>query len=525
MKQKVLIIGLDGFTWTVADKLISLGAMPNIANLAENGCKGTATSVIPCETSPAWASFQTGCLPGKTGIFGFHRFDSGNNEIRLNSFSDIAVPSLWELLTDASKQVISINMPISSPAPEVNGVIIPGLLCPDLNPETVFPSSIYNDFIKPTNGSYKIVDSGGKGVGIQEMVSMATATEKCRAEVALKLMEKYDWDLLSIQIQSTDMLQHRFWYALDKDAEGFSEKAFEELVLFYSACDKFVGELVKSAGENTTVFVISDHGFCRASHSLAINAWLREEGYLTIQKKTSTWKLLKDRVPPIKAIARAYGKLFSSQQSRSTRDEELTHLRNLLDMDSTRAFCLGNLAGLVYLNGDVETRKKLAKDISDKLLERFGTDADLKLIESVKPGDEVYGEETTNYRIPDLVIEYCTGVQARLSPHDTRIVRSAIRNGLQGGTHAMDGFFIANGEAIEQGKSVNCRLVDIAPTALALLGKKIPKHMDGTVVTEILKEELQIEYTSVDHADKKVSNYKDEQQNTVEKQLRDLGYL
>lgn len=66
-KNQVLIIGLDGFTWRLGRGFMAEGVMPYLAALVEQGYHGHLRSVIPFETSPAWSSFQTGCLPGKTG--------------------------------------------------------------------------------------------------------------------------------------------------------------------------------------------------------------------------------------------------------------------------------------------------------------------------------------------------------------------------------------------------------------------------------------------------------------------------
>ena len=59
-KKRVLIIGLDGFTWHLAKPLIENGTMPFLGRMVEKGSHGELHSVMPYETSPAWISFQTG---------------------------------------------------------------------------------------------------------------------------------------------------------------------------------------------------------------------------------------------------------------------------------------------------------------------------------------------------------------------------------------------------------------------------------------------------------------------------------
>ena len=161
-RKRVLVIGLDGFTWDLGLPFVSEGIMPNLQRLMEQGCHGALTSVMPYETAPAWTAFQTGCRPGKTRIFSFHSFDRSNRSVRLNRFSDIAVPSLWELVSRAGKRVVSLNMPITYPAPSVSGIIVPGLLCPVVSKENVHPNQAYDQYIRPQEG-YKIVDTDHSG--------------------------------------------------------------------------------------------------------------------------------------------------------------------------------------------------------------------------------------------------------------------------------------------------------------------------------------------------------------------------
>ena len=196
-KKRVLIIGLDGFTWTLGRQLMDEGVMPCLAQLLEKGCHGDLQSVMPYETAPAWVSFQTGCCPGKTGVFAFHTYDRKFKKIRLSSFADIAVPSLWELADRAGKKVVSLNMPVSSPPPKVDGVIIPGLLCPELSPETCHPSDAFDRYIKP-HQDYVIMDKDPRAT-FAEVLEHNTRAEQVRCEVALEIMKDVDWDIFCIQ--------------------------------------------------------------------------------------------------------------------------------------------------------------------------------------------------------------------------------------------------------------------------------------------------------------------------------------
>jgi predicted AlkP superfamily phosphohydrolase/phosphomutase len=51
---------------------------------------------------------------------------------------------------------------------------------------------------------------------------------------------------------------------------------------------------------------------------------------------------------------------------------------------------------------------------------------------------------------------------------------------LRPGTHSPDGFLLAAGAGVPKGRRDAGRLIDIAPTAMKMLGFKLPAHMDGS---------------------------------------------
>ena len=327
-KKKVLILALDGFTWRVGKRLTGEGHMPVLAGLVAQGRHGTLKSVIPNETSPAWSSFQTGCTPAKTGVFAFHGFSRQTHQIRLNSSREIKVPTLWELLSAAGKKVISINMPMTSPPPQINGAIIPGLTCPRLSPETVHPPELFDKYIA-SNPDYLIVNNELQP-DLDGGIAQAVKTEETRCRLALQMMREMEWDVFSVQLQSTDVFQHRYWWAVDPEAEGFTEDAYTRTVQFYKSIDSMLGRLIDAAGQSVLTVVVSDHGFCAKKAEIGLNTWLAQNGYLYLNapEKSNALRDMKNKikkaVPVIKYLAGVYGKTvrFFADRRPSTREKK-----------------------------------------------------------------------------------------------------------------------------------------------------------------------------------------------------------
>jgi arylsulfatase A-like enzyme len=132
---------------------------------------------------------------------------------------------------------------------------------------------------------------------------------------------------------------------------------------------------------------------------------------------------------------------------------------------------------------------------------------------------------------PELVIamdDHRTEVMAELGSEGL-FVSSDARNG----THTPDGFLIAKGPGIPAGQRTEASLLDIAPTALHLMGIPIPEESDGEVLLRIYAENAEPRRRPVERdqvgpygpTGDPGTVYTEEELRQVEKQLRDLGYL
>lgn len=75
---RVIVLGFDGADARTVARLMDAGQMPHCARLRESGSFAPLASTVPAESPVSWASLNSGCNPGETGIPGFIRrtFDS-----------------------------------------------------------------------------------------------------------------------------------------------------------------------------------------------------------------------------------------------------------------------------------------------------------------------------------------------------------------------------------------------------------------------------------------------------------------
>ncbi len=539
--KKVLIIGLDGFAWSVANTLFTSKSMPFLESILAESSKGVLRSIVPFETAPAWSSFQTGCRPGKTGIFGFHNYDRVNTTISLNNASKIDVPTLWSLLSKAGKRFVCINLPVTFPMGNWEGIMIPGLLAPYISNKTVYPPSIYNKYKKLFKRGYRVVNMN-PAKSLDEFVQNQIQTEKCRFDIGENLIKTEKWDLFCYHIQSTDYTQHTHWWALDKMAEGFDVDAYKKITEIYKYCDSVIEKLFSLVDEDTLKIVVSDHGFCAQRANISLNSWLREKGYLCIvdKKPDSNFGNIKNKIKKeyklVKLLACIYGKIVKyayallPKKDRSLNCEQfISHLRNLIHYENTQAFMLGDLAGMFYYIGKSSDRELICKEIIDGLLEDFGPNSSDRMIKEIIPATEFYGTITHSDVMPDFVIEFYPGVNNVINPTLDKIISHDLISkdyykNKQHGTHSPEGIFIFNCKDVSK-KCFEANIYDILPTILAYLDIPVPEYIDGKVLNEAFLQKFNHFTDKTGYEVSHTVDLSDNEQREVERKLNELGYI
>src|SRR5215203_3943922 len=100
LSSKLLVIGLDGASFNLLDKLMANGYMPTLARLISGGTRATLETTFPPITAVAWSSFMTGKNPGKHGIFEFvMREQKSNRQLAVNA-SLRQGRAIWDILGD-----------------------------------------------------------------------------------------------------------------------------------------------------------------------------------------------------------------------------------------------------------------------------------------------------------------------------------------------------------------------------------------------------------------------------------------
>jgi predicted AlkP superfamily phosphohydrolase/phosphomutase len=96
---------------------------------------------------------------------------------------------------------------------------------------------------------------------------------------------KFHQGLFFFYFSSLDLNAHMMWRLTDPQHPAYDAALAAQygssLEEFYEQIDQVLGEVMPRADENTTLLVLSDHGFAPFRRSFNLNTWLLNNGYVT----------------------------------------------------------------------------------------------------------------------------------------------------------------------------------------------------------------------------------------------------
>jgi len=537
--SKVLLLGLDGVTYSVLDPAFAAGHMPNYKALLDRSASGVLTSTIPPYTPPGWTSIFTGVNPGRHGIFGFTLGNVQQNRglVRLDR---VTAPAIWNAANAQGKRIGLFNIPMTYPAPEVDGFAVSGMLTPEGGGETpesfTYPVSLGAE-ISAHVGRYEIdievdYDQDWRNTAIIERLSKNLASKR---KALTFLLDKHpDIPILFGVLEAPDRLMHVHYKYIDPRCEHYDRPEAapirERAWAFFDEMDEMIGDMVAWAGGDGFIVTMSDHGFGPKDKSVNVNVALREWGLLSVGGAGAVTKSA-----GLRKVARRVKKALP----KSVWQKAKGAAQGSIDWSRTKAFSAPIPQQGIYVNVAGREPNGIVAEaeyesVRDEIIERFSalTDPD----DGLPVVDHIYKRE-----------EVVTGAQAVDAPDLFPVCRAysyELSDGLYSpgilddyrdlprGFHHMDGVFGIAGPGVIGRDGLAASIYDVMPTALYLAGLKVPR-VDGRVLTEMLPAALIGSRPAVVEdmdlplagAGAEATPYSADEEAMIEESLRNLGYL
>ena len=280
LAKRVLLIGWDAADWRVIDPLLAEGKMPALERLMNLGVRGNLATIQPALSPMLWTSIATGKRADKHGIHGFLEPMPDGSGVRPVSSTSRKGKALWNIAHQNGLKSLVVSWYASHPAEPIEGAIVserfftstqklvdhavsPAELLSELSQFRVGTDEITaDDLISFVPRLAEATQEDGKP--LHDLAKILAHCASVQA-TATHLMRKQEWDLAAVFFDGIDHLGHCFMPYHPPHRPGVPKREFE---LFkdvvaggYRFFDMMLEAILAHAGEDTTVLLVSDHGF------------------------------------------------------------------------------------------------------------------------------------------------------------------------------------------------------------------------------------------------------------------------
>ena len=286
MSKKVLLIGWDAADWKIIWPLIAKGHMPALKKLIERGVYGNMGTMDPPYSPMLWSSVATGKTPDKHGVHGFIEVMPNMKGIRPVTVNSRKAKALWNILHHEGFKSNVVGWWPSFPAEPINGVVVsdkfqkvskdpkaknpivngtihPESLTKDIHDLRMFPWEITDAHILPFMPKAAEIDQE-KDQGLQSFAKIMTENTSVHAASTYVMREK-EWDFMAVYYDLIDHFCHAFMKFHPPKQRAIPQNLFDiykdAVVGAYRFQDMMLERTLEMIDENTTVIVMSDHGF------------------------------------------------------------------------------------------------------------------------------------------------------------------------------------------------------------------------------------------------------------------------
>jgi predicted AlkP superfamily phosphohydrolase/phosphomutase/tetratricopeptide (TPR) repeat protein len=284
--KRVLLIGWDAADWQMIHPLVDQGLMPTMRSLMQEGAWGNLATIRPILSPILWNTIATGKRAQQHGVYGFTEPDADGTGLLPVASTSRKCKAIWNILTQNELRSNVVGWYASHPAEPINGVMVsnrfeqftttdgkisavpngaihPSERTEELSQFRVHPAEIDSSAILPfIPNAAELVGKEGNRLGKLQHMLAQTATIHA---VATHLMAETEWHFTAVYYEGIDRFGHEFMEFHPPKMAQVSREEFDDyqhcMVGIYRFHDMLLETLLRIAGDDTAVILLSDHGY------------------------------------------------------------------------------------------------------------------------------------------------------------------------------------------------------------------------------------------------------------------------
>jgi predicted AlkP superfamily phosphohydrolase/phosphomutase len=280
-KPRVIVLGVNGAEWDILKPLLVRGEMPNLAGVIQHGVSGKLRTVSAPNCPKVYSIFATSAPSEQNGITGF----LVGGVVATSTM--LKLPTFWSQLSNSGATVGLANVPATFPVRPVHGYAISGMLTRGTNCEdgllcspklsevqgddAVYPHSLKSE-IEMKVGDVPLDCArmpqerellGHEPTVVHDWLEQVSHIREQQMKLFDYLLTNHPTDFTFLVQSCEDRVGH-WLYPIQPYNVGYNPKvntlAVDAFPNQYRALDQVLGVILQHVDENTTLFVISDHG-------------------------------------------------------------------------------------------------------------------------------------------------------------------------------------------------------------------------------------------------------------------------
>jgi predicted AlkP superfamily phosphohydrolase/phosphomutase/Tfp pilus assembly protein PilF len=279
---RTVVFALDGADWELLSELSSDGRIPNIKALAQGGTTASLQTIQPTISPMVWTTVATGVSPDRHGVLDFNDWAQ---HAPVNAYTrraaavwDIAdafgrpaqVTDWWTAWPPSARGSVFFDTPVTM----TPGATYPPELAPRAQALTVPVDTIGYDqvrrFLNISGEEFDTAVRGGNANDPVKIFRSLLAKTWTDHRVAINLYNDAKQRgrepiLTMVAYEGTDAVNHLFAPFHPPYREGIGETSYRKywpaVANYYSEIDRLIGEWMTILPRETTVIIVSAHGF------------------------------------------------------------------------------------------------------------------------------------------------------------------------------------------------------------------------------------------------------------------------